>query len=694
MALIETQDDYHVALNGIGLLLQGAPAAPAYRVGQAPLYNARFGQGDRSYSDFSFWWFWAQTSFLGYKQENIWEDDGLFSDSEGVDVTFDPGSVRLSYKQLGVGSVAKTTVMHAMGNSGGNTVLVGRNSTDQKMLAVLTDGSTFWEDTTVNASERILCTAELGDGDLYLGCRTLGSGASLLKKNAGVDVGSHSSGAGIYQMCAYPAGDSIYLFTSTAGLYVYNRSAGTFTQKKTTYPLGQGSACLPFVSTSTSGKQVWCIGDRIYFLTDKGVSTFTQLWAYDIGDDAYIPIISFPAGQCPTRLIEYNNVLYIFDPSAISGRLNVSKYDPASGEFSQLIELGRNAGTTTLVGSPVKDYTGVLFVVNDGTSDYQVWRMASDETFSSTLTPPSNFTTTINLIGVSQSGSFVFSKDGASGTNAIAVDDAAPQNDYQTTGYLITSNFDGNISAIDKLYNDAVLNFNALVSGQAIEVLYSINNGTTFTSLGTASFSVDGAIENKAFPFGSAIVSKKIMLKFILTGGGSNSPQLNDFALRYVPAINYTKSWDLRINAGDEVRRKSGALVNKVARELKGMLEKSWWTKSTLDFQDLDYAATAIDDGAGLSTSATTITVDDTKDFPEQGRLLIENEQILYTGKTPTTFTGCTRAARETRAAAHADNVVVSNAYKVIIVNMGETVPILLEEKNLEYIVDVSLREV
>lgn len=45
----------------------------------------------------------------------------------------------------------------------------------------------------------------------------------------------------------------------------------------------------------------------------------------------------------------------------------------------------------------------------------------------------------------------------------------------------------------------------------------------------------------------------------------------------------------------------------------------------------------------------TTLTVNDTTYFPSAGTLYIDNELISYTGKTSTTFTGCTRAATLTQ---------------------------------------------
>ena len=65
-----------------------------------------------------------------------------------------------------------------------------------------------------------------------------------------------------------------------------------------------------------------------------------------------------------------------------------------------------------------------------------------------------------------------------------------------------------------------------------------------------------------------------------------------------------------------------------------------------------------------LDSTETTIDVDDTSPFPATGTILIEDEQITYTGKTSTSpfqFTGCTRGANSTTAVSHEkDEKVVS----------------------------------
>jgi hypothetical protein len=65
-----------------------------------------------------------------------------------------------------------------------------------------------------------------------------------------------------------------------------------------------------------------------------------------------------------------------------------------------------------------------------------------------------------------------------------------------------------------------------------------------------------------------------------------------------------------------------------------------------------------------INSSVTTITVDSTVGFENVGTITIGTENITYTGKTSTQFTGCTRAADSTVAAAHSDNATVNRSTK------------------------------
>lgn len=58
------------------------------------------------------------------------------------------------------------------------------------------------------------------------------------------------------------------------------------------------------------------------------------------------------------------------------------------------------------------------------------------------------------------------------------------------------------------------------------------------------------------------------------------------------------------------------------------------------------------------SSSITTLTVDSTTNYPNSGILLLNREYVFYTGKTSTTFTGCTRGFLESLATTHVDNQI------------------------------------
>ena len=70
-----------------------------------------------------------------------------------------------------------------------------------------------------------------------------------------------------------------------------------------------------------------------------------------------------------------------------------------------------------------------------------------------------------------------------------------------------------------------------------------------------------------------------------------------------------------------------------------------------------------------------TITVDSATNFPTNGKIIIDDEVITYTGKTSTTFTSCIRGANNSIATHHLDNAVVSNDTAPKSVTSGEFKP-------------------
>lgn len=72
---------------------------------------------------------------------------------------------------------------------------------------------------------------------------------------------------------------------------------------------------------------------------------------------------------------------------------------------------------------------------------------------------------------------------------------------------------------------------------------------------------------------------------------------------------------------------------------------------------------------ANLAIDATTIEVLSTAAFPDSGTLKIGLETMVYTGKTPTSFTGITRAREGSTAAIYSANEPVVIQYWVVVIN-------------------------
>lgn len=68
----------------------------------------------------------------------------------------------------------------------------------------------------------------------------------------------------------------------------------------------------------------------------------------------------------------------------------------------------------------------------------------------------------------------------------------------------------------------------------------------------------------------------------------------------------------------------------------------------------------------GINNSVTTLTVASTQYFSNAGTIEIDSERITYTGKTSTTFTGCTRGVHGTSAASHSNGATVKFLKKPI----------------------------
>ena len=709
MSYVSTKSKFHVALDGVGLLLQGAPDRLAYDCKQAPIYNARFSGGDRSYTDFSFWWFFAQTDWSGGIKDTVsWADDAMYYWSTNINAWDEIGGISLSRspvldedftEDIYSGCVAEV--------AGTNYQFIGTNdasgdSRPNLYRASIGQGQTWTEiiGTNINANKNVLTQLYGRNGALWILAGGTGQdnivttydGASFVTQDGHIVANCALAETPTFARCGCEYQGTNYVFVDS--------NATSFALVSTTKSLPTLDADWTKVleKTTTAGLPVDVMGFNGSLLYLVNYSGYMELRQWDITNSV-------------------DTLLRRFDSSGISGfvfktggKFIKEKDGKAiitvpSNEVWELTAAGvltriflRDTFKTSTLSGIVRETSAYLDdgcvlsgdklwwgnLMYDGARFYNTWKDASDSTSVSHYPVYADNSGNVWYTGSGdQSKLYYIDLDGTS---------------YKGTAdknYLVFSNFDL-VSGLDKLAYSATILFKPLASGQSIVVEYYLGEmaaGISWTALGTASFSVDGAsVRDKTFIFPVATTFKKIWFRVKLNGGGSDTPTLNDLVMNYLPIPAYKKQWTLNTNMGDEVKRLDGGLVETTGRELKSRLERAWWTKSVLDFQDFDYATTLLD--GALTNSATTVTVDSPYDFAEQGRFRVDDEEMTYTGKTPTTFTGVTRGTRDTRAVAHLDNAVLNNAYKVIVTELQSKVPIALQDKEMEYTVGIFLREV
>lgn len=711
MSFVVTKSRFHVALDGQGLLLQGAPDRLSYEVKQAPIYNQRFGEGDRSYTDFSFWWFFAQTDWSGGIKDAIsWADDARFYWSTNINTWDESGGITLSRKPVEDEVFTESLYGGCVAEVGGSTYkFIGTNddvgdSRPNLYRSPVGLAQTWTEifGTNIDTNQNLVSQVYGRNGYLWILTVGVGSGdvvntysGSVFSDQSALISGAITGGALTYPLQSSRCGCE---YQGINYIFVDNASNDQFALVKNTLsnPTVAADYTKVFEKLNNSGLPIDALGfnGTILYMVDYGV--YVELWQWNLTSSVNTLLRRFNGTSVTAwalggkLLIEKDGKVVITAPSNEIWELTSSgiltrlfqrdtfKKSTLSGIFSETSAYLTRGG----VLADNKIWWGNLMY--DGTRFYNTWKDVGDSTATNHYPIFADLSDNVWFSGsVDDKKLYYVDFDGA---------------DYKGTAdknYLVFSNFDL-VSGIDKLAYSLTILFKPLITGQSIDVEYYLGemaSGITWTSLGTASFTVDaGTVREKIFLFGAAVLFKKIWFRVKLNGAGTDTPTLNDVVMNYLPIPAYKKQWTLNVNCADELKRLDGGLVETTARELKGRLERAWWTKSVLDFQDIDYATTLLN--GALTNSATTITVDSTDDFPEQGRLHIDDEEITYTGKTPTTFTGCSRGARDTRAVSHSDNAVINNAYKVILTDLQYRVPIALEDRELEYVLGISLREV
>ena len=188
------------------------------------------------------------------------------------------------------------------------------------------------------------------------------------------------------------------------------------------------------------------------------------------------------------------------------------------------------------------------------------------------------------------------------------------------------------------------------VTTAAGDVTFAASNGSTTI---TATDAGHGAQTGDFVTFSGAVS----------LGGNITAAILNaEFQITYVSSNSYTITTSVAATAGDSGNG-GGSVVGayQITTGNAIFTQNVGWGAGTWGGIIFGTATTAVSGGT-LSNSNTTVTVTSTTGFTATGNILIDQETISYTGKTGTTFTGCTRGVNGTGSGAattHANGAAV-----------------------------------
>ena len=175
--------------------------------------------------------------------------------------------------------------------------------------------------------------------------------------------------------------------------------------------------------------------------------------------------------------------------------------------------------------------------------------------------------------------------------------------------------------------------------------------GATFTNTGGPTYNPNplnlaaGGVGTITYTYDSSSTGQAYFTAIAVDGAGTSSSKTKDSNIVYIRDFTASLSFSpLNVTSGGLVTVTMAVGNNGITTTLVG----------------------------NHSGTDTTITVASTADFPSTGTLIIDSEEMTYTGITPTTFTGVARGVNGTSPAPHSDGAVVRSK-----VALGDITPTL-----------------
>lgn len=653
---------YNLAINQKGFMLRGAPSQPRYVKERAPSQINQLGIGDLNYNSLngSGWSYWTQTDWSGGHQVLKFRDDASFKDGQAVDTIKKYGQVSL---QHGWTSAALISGSHSF----------GAHSVHENQLLLGTIKAGAAKIFRVSASNTLSTLSAM------VGMSAVNT---MARFNNNTIIGMSRTSGSLKTMSLYN-GSSISGFRSTNPIV------------RSLHPVG--------IRLYSSEKVSSLSGDVLYYATS--LSSFTS--AYQAGKNRKIQKIGDVAGSPYFFVVEGN-------------RVEMFRWD----EFAERAYPIYSWENLTNFG--VKNYLSYMIITGKSNNKFVAFAFNGarlQEIFDDQLqdssydfSKPFEFEGNLQTKGASWDGQYwfpgIYGKFNAnntytpfenfnnkaygyftSGTHTrIGYRDTTK---YNVSGHVISSEFGSNIGGVDKLLNSVDINTDAMATGQGVEILKSIDGGSTFSSIGNLSYTQDGAVKKKTLYFPSGFVTKLWNYKAVLTGPGTTTPTLKDVTFQYRPIPDLKKRWSLSVDAGDNIK-----LLNNQneQRDGKSIMQDLWLemeAKRTVLFEDVD--AFEINIVSAMTSGATSARVKDTRLLPPKGRVRVlksnQVEEMTYTSADGGIVKGLSRAQKGTLARAYTSADKMDNFYNVYVTDVKQQIN-NTDDMKTESIAQIMLLEV
>lgn len=143
--------------------------------------------------------------------------------------------------------------------------------------------------------------------------------------------------------------------------------------------------------------------------------------------------------------------------------------------------------------------------------------------------------------------------DNVAGTDGVYIANLANPTSYRTSGYLLSSEFDFDFPNDEKILGSMAVYHRPLLTGEAIELEYSINGGETWISCGLS----DGVgTTRKVWTFPN-LRFDTVKLRVTLHGPGTSTPTLKKVLVRACAVSQAKWMWKLHLLA-DRVASRGG----------------------------------------------------------------------------------------------------------------------------------------